>query len=42
MAPEVARGEEQGFAADVWALACTMLEMITGKMPWGGVSDPAA
>ncbi|CAJ2658335.1 unnamed protein product [Trifolium pratense] len=42
MAPEVARGEEQGFSADVWALGCTMLEMITGKMPWGGVSDPAA
>jgi serine/threonine protein kinase len=42
MAPEVARGEEQGFAADVWALGCTMLEMITGKMPWVGVSDPAA
>ncbi|CAI8590633.1 unnamed protein product [Vicia faba] len=42
MAPEVARGEEQGFAADVWALGCTVLEMITGKMPWQGVSDPAA
>ncbi|KAI5447177.1 hypothetical protein KIW84_014868 [Lathyrus oleraceus] len=42
MAPEVARGEEQGFPADVWALGCTVLEMITGKMPWQGVSDPAA
>lgn len=42
MAPEVARGEEQGFAADVWAFGCTVLEMITGKMPWQGVSDPAA
>jgi len=42
MAPEVARGEEQGFAADVWALGCTLLEMITGKMPWQGFSDPAA
>lgn len=42
MAPEVARGEEQGFSADVWALGCTVLEMITAKMPWQGVSDPAA
>lgn len=42
MAPEVARGEEQGFASDVWALGCTLLEMITGKMPWQGFSDPAA
>ncbi|CAL0309091.1 unnamed protein product [Lupinus luteus] len=41
MAPEVARGEQQGFPADVWALGCTVLEMITGKQPWQGVSDPA-
>ncbi|KAI4295929.1 hypothetical protein L6164_035923 [Bauhinia variegata] len=42
MAPEVARGEQQGFPADVWALGCTMLEMITGKARWGDVSDPVA
>ncbi|KAF1882377.1 hypothetical protein Lal_00039024 [Lupinus albus] len=41
MAPEVARGEKQGFPADVWALGCTVLEMITGKQPWQGVSEPA-
>ncbi|XP_027338218.1 mitogen-activated protein kinase kinase kinase 18-like [Abrus precatorius] len=42
MAPEVARGEEQGFPADVWALGCTVLEMVTGKSPWHGVCDPTA
>ncbi|XP_020221103.1 mitogen-activated protein kinase kinase kinase 18 [Cajanus cajan] len=42
MAPEVARGEQQGFPADVWALGCTVLEMITGKAPWHGGGDPAA
>ena len=40
MAPEVARGEEQGFAADVWALGCTVIEMATGRAPWADVFDP--
>ncbi|RDX69316.1 Mitogen-activated protein kinase kinase kinase 18, partial [Mucuna pruriens] len=40
MAPEVARGEEQGYPADVWALGCTMVEMATGFAPWPNVEDP--
>jgi mitogen-activated protein kinase kinase kinase 17/18 len=40
MAPEVARGEEQGPLADMWALGCTVLEMMTGGTPWSGFSDP--
>ncbi|KAJ3686094.1 hypothetical protein LUZ61_015258 [Rhynchospora tenuis] len=42
MAPEVARGEEQGTPADVWALGCTVIEMVTGAVPWVGFSDPVS
>ncbi|KAM6602010.1 hypothetical protein CsatA_021619 [Cannabis sativa] len=42
MAPEVARAEQQGFAADVWALGCTVIEMVTGRAPWADVFDPVS
>lgn len=40
MAPEVARGEEQGLACDVWSLGCTVIEMATGTSPWSNATDP--
>ncbi|KAI3810056.1 hypothetical protein L1987_19663 [Smallanthus sonchifolius] len=42
MAPEVARGEEQGFAADVWAVGCAVIEMTTGCNPWPEVKNPVS
>ncbi|XP_022867446.1 mitogen-activated protein kinase kinase kinase 18-like [Olea europaea var. sylvestris] len=42
MAPEVARGEEQGFPADIWALGCTIIEMATGSIPWQEMEDPVS
>lgn len=42
MAPEVVRGEEQGFPCDIWALGCTVIEMATGGAPWPKVSDPVS
>ncbi|KAI3948881.1 hypothetical protein MKX01_022295, partial [Papaver californicum] len=41
MAPEVARGEEQGCPADIWALGCTIIEMATGRAPWSSEGDDA-
>ncbi|KAK3404483.1 hypothetical protein EUGRSUZ_K00788 [Eucalyptus grandis] len=47
MAPEAARGEEQGLAGDAWAVGCTVVEMATGKSPWqagaaAGADDPVS
>ncbi|CAI9787588.1 unnamed protein product [Fraxinus pennsylvanica] len=42
MAPEVARGEEQGFPADIWALGCTIIEMATGGSPWPNLTHPSS
>ncbi|KAI0496617.1 hypothetical protein KFK09_022938 [Dendrobium nobile] len=42
MAPEAARGEEQGMSADVWSLGCTVIEMFTGRSPWPEIDDVVA
>lgn len=42
MSPEVARGEEQSFPADVWALGCLVIEMATGLSPWPELNDVVA
>ncbi|XP_052178654.1 mitogen-activated protein kinase kinase kinase 17-like [Diospyros lotus] len=42
MAPEVAVGEEQGCAADIWAVGCSAIEMATGGSPWPVVGDPVS
>lgn len=42
MSPEVARGEEQGYLCDIWALGCTVIEVTSGISPWPNVGDPVS
>lgn len=35
MAPEILRNEKLDFSSDVWSLGCTIIEMKTGRPPWG-------
>ena len=34
MAPEVCQEEEIGTSCDIWALGCTVLQMVTNRLPW--------
>ncbi|CAM9375108.1 unnamed protein product [Chrysoparadoxa australica] len=45
MAPEVIRGQQTAkgwFKADVWSIGCTVVEMLTGEMPWPDIPNPMA
>ncbi|CAE7390149.1 ANP1 [Symbiodinium natans] len=35
MAPEVLNQQPYGKTADIWSFGCVLVEMITGKAPWG-------
>jgi serine/threonine protein kinase len=37
MAPEVIKLEGAGYASDIWSLACTVIELLTGRPPYSDV-----
>ncbi|MEV4144636.1 protein kinase [Amycolatopsis sp. NPDC049691] len=42
LAPEVARGEDASFAADVFSLGATLYASVEGKSPYGTADNPIA
>jgi serine/threonine protein kinase len=41
-APEVINGEEYEYSADIWSLACTLIEFVTGAPPYSELNAVAA
>ncbi len=40
MAPETVKRMEYTRFSDIWAIGCTLIEMVTGEPPWGELTNP--
>ena len=39
MAPEVLKKTGHNQSADIWSFGCLVIEMLSGKAPWSGISQ---
>ena len=39
MAPEILKRTGHNQSADIWSFGCTVIEMLSGKAPWTGISS---
>jgi serine/threonine protein kinase len=42
IAPEVLKGNAYSVGCDIWSLGCTLIEMLTGSLPWKLFDNPLA
>lgn len=39
MAPEMIRGQSVGKSADIWSVGATVIEVLSGMLPWSGITE---
>lgn len=42
IAPEVLKGQAYSAGCDIWSVGCTVIEMLTGRLPWKIFDNPLA
>lgn len=42
VAPEIIEMSGASFASDIWSLGCTIVELLTGRPPYGDITNSLA